>query len=80
MNHFGLTAFGVLDAEFTLTRLRRFRYHTRYHTDSGIIGTKEFVAGNFHRFKDRSKFKIDKIPRPPAGWDGIFSVKRLAES
>ena len=30
--------------EFELSRSDRFRYRTRYFTDSGIIGSKEFVA------------------------------------
>jgi len=30
--------------DFELNRMRRFRYRTRYFTDSGIIGTKEFVS------------------------------------
>jgi hypothetical protein len=29
---------------FELGRSDRFRYRTRYFTDSGIIGSKEFVA------------------------------------
>jgi len=65
---------------FDLKRIRRFRYRTRYFTDSGIIGTKEFVSGNYRRFKDLFMSKKDKIPKPVAGLDGIFSLKRLAES
>ncbi|CAB1075303.1 hypothetical protein D1AOALGA4SA_3123 [Olavius algarvensis Delta 1 endosymbiont] len=30
--------------EFEISRVDRFRYRTRYFTDSGIIGSKEFVA------------------------------------
>jgi len=30
--------------EFELSKIRRFRYRTRYFTDSGIIGSKEFVT------------------------------------
>jgi hypothetical protein len=33
--------------EFEINRISRFRYRTRYFTDSGIIGSKEFVAENF---------------------------------
>jgi hypothetical protein len=66
--------------DFKLKRLQRFRYRTRYFTDSGIIGTKEFVAGNYRRFKDLFMSKKDKIHRPVAGLDGIFSLKRLADS
>jgi putative transposase len=32
--------------KFDITRIDRFRYRTRYFTDSGIIGSKEFVAEN----------------------------------
>ena len=30
--------------DFEISRISRFRYRTRYFTDSGIIGSKEFVA------------------------------------
>ncbi len=66
--------------EFKIKRAQRFRYRTRYFTDSGIIGTKEFVSANYGRFKDLFMSKKDKIPKPVAGLDGIFSLKRLAES
>ena len=65
--------------DFELKRIQRFRYRTRYFTDSGIIGTKEFVSGNYRRFKDLFMSKRDKIPKPVAGLDGVFSLKRLAE-
>ncbi len=65
--------------EFELSRSDRFRYRTRYFTDSGIIGSKEFVSGHYRRFKDLFMSKNEKIPRPVAGLDGIFSLKRLSE-
>ena len=65
--------------DFELNRIRRFRYRTRYFTDSGIIGTKEFVSENYRRFKDVFMSKREKIPRPVAGLDGVYSLKRLAE-
>jgi hypothetical protein len=82
------TAAGVIDNSvlkkerenyLELKRVQRFRYRTRYFTDSGIIGTKEFVSGNYRRFKDLFMSKKDKIPKPVAGLDGIYSLKRLAE-
>ena len=80
----GVIENGVLEKErnndFELKRIQRFRYRTRYFTDSGIIGTKEFVSGNYRRFKDLFMSKRDKIPKPVAGLDGIYSLKRLAES
>jgi len=66
--------------DFELKRMQRFRYRTRYFTDSGIIGTKEFVSENYQRFKDLFMSKREKVPRPVAGLDGIYSLKRLAES
>ena len=36
---------------FSISRLNRFRNKTRYFTDSGIIGTREFVYQNYRRFK-----------------------------
>jgi hypothetical protein len=65
--------------EFKINKVDRFRYRTRYFTDSGIIGTKEFVATNYHRFKDIFISKREKIPKAVAGLDGIYSLKRLAE-
>ena len=65
--------------DFKFSRSDRFRYRTRYFTDSGIIGSKEFVSGHYRRFKDLFMSKNEKIPRPVAGLDGIFSLKRLSE-
>ena len=62
-----------------ISRISRSRYRTRYFTDSGIIGTKEFVSENYRRFKEVFMSKREKIPRPVAGLDGVYSLKRLAE-
>ena len=74
---------GVLEKErkknYEISRANRFRYRTRYFTDSGIIGTKEFVSSNYQRFKDLFMSKREKVPKPVAGLDGIYSLKRLAE-
>jgi putative transposase len=53
-------------------------YRTRYFTDSGIIGTKEFVSEHYQRFKDVFMSKREKIPKPVSGLDGVYSLKRLA--
>ena len=63
---------------FKLTRTDRFAYRTRYFTDSGIIGTKEFVQENFQRFKWLFKPKKDKLPKRVNGLEGIYSLKRLS--
>jgi putative transposase len=62
----------ILDQEkkkdFALGVKDRFRYRTRYFTDSGIIGTKEFVARcylklKFHCFFERSCGGWQQFPR-----------------
>jgi hypothetical protein len=65
--------------EFKFNKVDRFRYRTRYFTDSGIIGTKEFVSINYTRFKDIFMSKREKIPKSVAGLDGVYSLKRLSE-
>jgi hypothetical protein len=65
--------------EFELSRNDRFRYRTRYFTDSGIIGSKEFVAENYQRFKNIFSSKHEKKPKPIKGLDGMYSLKRLSE-
>ncbi|RLC09182.1 MAG: hypothetical protein DRH43_08710 [Deltaproteobacteria bacterium] len=54
-------------------------YRTPYFTDSGIIGTKEFVSANYHRFQDVFRSKREKVPKPVSGLEGVYSLKRLAE-
>jgi putative transposase len=56
-----------------------FRYRTRYFSDSGIVGTKEFAAKNYKRFKDIFQSKHEKRPKPIKGLEGVYSLKRLAE-
>ncbi len=65
--------------EFELNRSNRFRYRTRYFTDSGIIGLKEFVSTNYQRFKHLFYSKHEKKPRPIKSLDGMYSLKRLSE-
>jgi REP element-mobilizing transposase RayT len=64
---------------FEISRISRFRYRTRYFTDSGIIGSKEFVAGNYQRFKHLFYSKHEKKPKPIKGLEGMYSLKRLSE-
>ena len=74
---------GILENErknnYEIRRIDRFRYRTRYFTDSGIIGTKEFVATNYQKFKDLFMSKKEKVPKPVSGLSGVYSLKRLAE-
>jgi REP element-mobilizing transposase RayT len=65
--------------EFELSRSDRFRYRTRYFTDSGVIGSKEFVSSTYQRFKHLFHSKKEKKPKPVKGLSGIYSLKRLSE-
>jgi len=66
--------------EFELSKSDRFRYRTRYFTDSGIIGSREFVAANYRRFKNLFNSKHEKKPKPIKGLSGVYSLKRLSEA
>jgi REP element-mobilizing transposase RayT len=62
---------------FEIGRVERFRYRTRYFTDSGIIGSKEFVGKNYQRFKHLFHSKHEKKPKPIRGLDGVYSLTEL---
>jgi hypothetical protein len=62
------------------TRAYKFRYRTRYFSDSGIIGSKAFVSRKYQQFKDIFHSKHEKKPKPVKGLDGIYSLKRLSKS
>ena len=65
--------------KFELSRSDRFRYRTRYFTDSGVIGSKEFVSKIYMRFKHHFNSKNEKKPKPVTGLSGVYSLKRLSE-
>jgi hypothetical protein len=58
--------------EFELKEIDRFRYRTRYFTDSGIIGSKEFVSGMYKQFKVYFASKHKKKPKAFRDWRGYF--------
>jgi len=64
---------------FEMNRLRRFRYRSRYFTDSGIIGSRAFVETHYETFKDHFSSTREKIPKRVKGIEGMYSLKRLAE-
>jgi len=66
--------------DFELDQLDRFRYRTRYFTDSGIIGSKEFVERVYQQFKHHFSSKHEKRPKTIKGLDGVYSLKRLSEA
>jgi putative transposase len=57
-----------------------FRYRTRYFTDSGVIGSKQFVKDKYQLFKEYFDTKKEKVPVPIKGLEGLFSLKRLASN
>ena len=66
--------------DFHMDRSRRFRYRTRYFTDSGIIGSKAFVLATYEIFKDRLYGSRERVPKRVSGFDGIYSMKQLSET
>jgi REP element-mobilizing transposase RayT len=68
------------EKSFEISPVDRFRYRTRYFTDSGIIGTKAFVSRLYQRFKGYFSSKHEKQPRTIQDLDGIYSLKRLSEA
>ncbi len=65
--------------DFHMDRSMRFRYRTRYFTDSGIIGSKVFVLATYELFKNRFFGSRERVPKRVSGFDGIYSMKRLSE-
>ena len=63
-----------------LTAIDRFKYRTRYFSDSGIIGTKEFVNRLYQQFKNYFGSRHEKEPITIRGLEGIYSLKRLSET
>ena len=64
---------------FEISGADRFRYRTKYFTDSGIIGTRAFVARHYQALKQLFSCKHAKKPNIINGLDGIYSLKRLPE-
>jgi REP element-mobilizing transposase RayT len=63
--------------KYELTRQDRFLYRSRYFTDAGIIGSKEFVKSMFDRFKHLLNCKPERKFTPVGGVEGIYSMKKL---
>lgn len=65
--------------DYDLARVNRFRYRTKYFTDSGIIGSKKFVTQIYNSVKHRLPSKKEKRPQEVKGLNGIFSLKKFSE-
>lgn len=73
----------VVDRErkrkYRVSRTDRFRYRSRYFTDSGIIGSKAFVGEVFDRVKHLLRSKDGRRFKRVTGIEGMYSMKRLQE-
>ena len=65
--------------KYRVSRRDRFLYRSRYFTDSGIIGSKEFVGEVFERVKHLLGSKGRRRFTSVGGIDGVYSMKRLTE-
>jgi hypothetical protein len=63
--------------KFKASRVDRFMYRTRYFTDAGIIGSKEFVGEVFNQVKHLLRSKNERKFTPIGGVEGVYSMKRL---
>ena len=66
------------DNDFEISKTSMFLNKSRYFTDSGVIGSKEFVSENYQRFKHLFTSKHEKKPKPIKGISGLYSLKRLS--
>ena len=64
---------------FKLTRTERFLVRSRYFTDSGVIGSKAYVAESYLTFQDVFQNPGRRKPKPVHGLSGVYSLKRLVD-
>lgn len=62
---------------YKLGPVDRLLYRTRYFTDGGVIGSKEFVGKCWRLFEGHFACRREKKPRPISGLAGVYSLKRL---
>lgn len=74
----------VVDKErkkrYKVSRVDRFMYRTRYFTDAGIMGSKEFVGEVFDQVKHLLRSKDERKFTPVGGVEGVYSMKRLGQA
>jgi REP element-mobilizing transposase RayT len=66
--------------DFEIGRVDRFKYRTRYFSDSGVIGSKAYVERIYQAFKHHFTTKREKRPNVIEGLNGVYSLKRLSEN
>jgi REP element-mobilizing transposase RayT len=57
--------------------VERFLQRTRFFTEAGIIGSKEFVRQGFEHFRDLIQPKRERKPHRIQGLEQVYSLKRL---
>jgi hypothetical protein len=67
----------ILDAIPLPESVERFIQRTRFFTDAGIIGSREFVRQGFELFQDIIQPKRKRKPHKIKGLEQIYSLKRL---
>ena len=67
----------ILDAVPLPESVERFIQRTRFFTDAGIIGSREFVRQGFELFRDIIQPKRERRPHKIQGLEQIYSMKRL---
>ena len=65
---------------FKLGRAERFRNRSRYFTEAGVIGSKEFVGEVFERVKHLLGSRDERKFTPVSGIDGVYSMKKLSKA
>ncbi|MCF8106236.1 MAG: transposase [Desulfohalobiaceae bacterium] len=68
----------TLEAKSLPEGVERFIQRTRFFTESGIIGSREFVRQGFELFRDIIQPKRQRQPHKIQGLDQIYSLKRLS--
>lgn len=63
--------------KYKVSRIERFCYRSRYFTDAGIIGSKEFVSEVFDQVKHLLDSKDERKFTPIGGVEGVYSMKKL---
>jgi REP element-mobilizing transposase RayT len=67
----------ILDAVALPESVERFLQRTRFFTDAGIIGSREFVRQGLELFRDIIQPKRERKPQRIQGLEQIYSMKRL---
>jgi hypothetical protein len=67
----------ILDAVPLPEGVERFIQRTRFFTDAGIMGSREFVRQGFELFRDIIRPKRERKPHRIQGLDQVYSLKRL---